>query len=535
MIGTIQERQRELNELYPVWISETQWERFFRISCRFSESIFLIDDEGTYTYCDVRRKTEELSKILFLAGIRTNDIIGISLGNSLDFICSVLAVSRLGGCSVLINNKVSLPEQLYMLEKAEASFLITEQNSETVLKNLQTSQISSFCRDNVDADSENTFREMISLVKFDAERMTTVIFTSGSTSRPKGVILTDDILLRSSFATVNTRHMETGRRIYVPIPLCHAMGYVEAFLSAMTVGGSIVISKKRYSAAEHMERMLKFRVNDIVCVSSIMIRMMSDTADFKGTFSDLHAAYWAGLCPAWVYEKAERVFDIDDCGNGYGLTECGSTSHLMGPEDIHDLKPYFCGALKKAGAAETEAGTGNILKLRIDPGSSGEQCGEILLKGSCVTPGYINDPESTAEKIDSDGWFHTGDIGKLDEHGYLSFLGRTDEMFKVNGENVSPAYVEEVLNRDPEVSEVYVVGVPHERCGQVGAAFVKFAERTAGTVENVRCFAEKNLAVFQRPLYIFEFQEGTLPKTMTGKVSRKLLKEEAENRIKEYE
>lgn len=155
--------------------------------------------------------------------------------------------------------------------------------------------------------------------------------------------------------------------------------------------------------------------------------------------------------------------------------------------------------------------------------------GEILFRGIAVTKGYYKDPEHTAASLDSDGWLHSGDLGMLDEQGYLIFLGRKDDQFKVNGENVSPQFVEEVLLQHENVRYAEVVGVSHERCGEAGAAFVEFVEERDDAITELQTYIREKLARFQQPEWIFSMKSSDWPKTSSGKVSKQKLRELAEN------
>lgn len=541
MVGTALEREADLQRLYPVWENDTQWTWFEKNSKRFSEQIFLIDEDQSYTYREIRIFTWKVSAGFYKLGIYPGMHVAVNLSNRKELIASVFALSRLGCTAVMVNPKITDLEREYVLKKADVKFLITEkriieieegkfkENKELTWQELLKN--SDFVDEEELAEIEQSQRN--------PERTSMIIFTSGSTSEPKGVQLTDNMLLRSAFATVSTRHMEIGRRIYLPIPLIHAMAYVEAMLPALTIGGSIVISRKKLTAKEHFRRMQKYKVNDIVCISSIMIRMMMAPERCNQKFPHMHAAYWAGECPVWVWEQVKDTFGIQDCGNGYGMTECGSTSNIMGPCDPNDQVPFCHGKIKQAGVAAVPRGSNRILSMKIvkDDGKTecepGE-CGEILMKGISITKGYYQDDEATKKLLDVDGWLHSGDLGKIDVNGYLTFLGRKDDMFKVNGENVSPKYVENVLLKNSNVRYAEVVGIPHESCGQAGIAFIEFYEEQTSSVSELHQYAKKHLARFQQPCQIISMSARDWPKTSSGKVSKMELKKMAIKLWNEY-
>ena len=576
MIGTVQQREAELAALYPIWENHTQWTWFLKNCQRFSEQVFLIDGNQEITYGEMMNLVIQASGGLYACGVRPGMMAAVDMTNRKELIASVFALSRLGCTAVMVNPRLSDTEREYILRKSDAAVLITDKSDEPfvpaesdVLQKREVflqipfekgkfgktervigwhqllilSEKSTVWLSAIGPEAENhTLSDEIRLPegfcirerleRYNISRTSMIMFTSGSTSHPKGVMLTDDMLLRSAFATANTRHMEIGRRIYLPIPLFHAMAYVEGMLAAIMVGGSIVISDRKTTLDEHIRRMQQYRVNDIVCISSVMIRLMSSVSGQVMPFPAMHAAYWAGVCPDWVWEAACSFFQITDCGNGYGMTECGSTSHIMCAADSKKKVSHCHGKLKQAGIAAMPEGEGTILSVKIMSEDRKRECrpgeiGEILLKGISVTNGYYKEPEETARLFDQDGWMHSGDLGMVDEEGILTFLGRKDEQFKVNGENVSPEFVGNILMQHENVRYAEVVGIPHERCGEVGVAFVEFYENRKDAVWEIEEYSRRKLARFQQPAGIFSMNAWDWPKTSTGKVIRKTLKEMA--------
>lgn len=544
MVGTVQEREKELADLYPFWEPDSQWTWFEKNSRRFAKKVFLTDEDQCITYQEMRDQILAAADGLFTLGVRAGMMAAVDMVNRKELVEAVFALSRLGCTTVMVNAKIADSEREYILKKAEVQILLSDRNNLPVTRQMERGFQEPEVTWTGDFRKENIRWEHLKKTSCEAataetprpdpERTSMIMFTSGSTSHPKGVMLTDNMLLRSAFATANTRHMEPGRKIYLPIPLFHAMAYVEGMLAAAMVGGSIVISKKKYTPLEHLNRIRECGANDIVCIASIMIRMMTESSEKSMEFPHLHAAYWAGVCPAWVWKQATQFFQIRDLGNGYGMTECGSTSHIMSGTDPEEKIPFCHGKLKRAGAAADPKGSDRILTMKIVSEDGKQECrpgmaGEILFRGIAVTKGYYKDPEHTAASLDSDGWLHSGDLGMLDEQGYLIFLGRKDDQFKVNGENVSPQFVEEVLLQHENVRYAEVVGVSHERCGEAGAAFLEFVEERDDAITELQTYIREKLARFQQPEWIFSMKSSDWPKTSSGKVSKQKLRELAEN------
>ena len=181
-----------------------------------------------------------------------------------------------------------------------------------------------------------------------------IMYTSGSTSFPKGVMLTQDMMLRSSFGTCRSRRMEVGRRILVPIPLYHIFGYNEGMLAAMWVGGSIVLCDRKAEGSYILELLRTSQANDIISVPLIIMRILEALGDTTANLPDMHAGYWASTCPDWIWDRAKEAFGITDVTTGYGMTECGSTTTLFSPGcESRDLMRYQ-GYLKDCGCAGAE-------------------------------------------------------------------------------------------------------------------------------------------------------------------------------------
>ncbi len=216
------------------------------------------------------------------------------------------------------------------------------------------------------------------------------------------------------------------------------------------------------------------------------------------------------------------------------MTECGSTSTLMSPLDREHGVKHYVGRLKDGGAAGKKEYDGHLIQLKIcdlDTGKEAEtgKQGEILCKGLTVTPGYYKNDEANRNSFTEDGWFRTGDLGCFNEEGYLSFQGRKSDTYKINGENVSPQYVDIIIGQCPDVEQVEVVGINSERYGEMGVAFIDAGEADEEKKERIKAYCKQKLARFQVPkYYVFENNENW-PRTSTGKVQKRKLRERAQN------
>ena len=520
MIGTAGERRGWLDSRYPSWKPMMIWERFRESAFRYADRVYITDDEGDHTYREILGKAQEVLPELRRAGALPGTFIGLQLFNSADFLVYVLAINRLGAAAVLLNPNLTPEMRRPFLEQTDARILIAEQ--EDGIPQITVEKEEPFPGGKSEAKNSS----------FGAEDPACIIFTSGSTSRPKSVLVSNDTILRTTFGTCRTRCMEEGRRIFLPIPLFHAMAFLEGLLAVQWVGGSVVITKQKFNADDALDTLLRERCNDFVCVSLLAMRMLERQKVRKLTFPCLHAAYWASSCPATVWEEAAEAFRLADITTAYGMTECGSTSVMMSPEDPVEKLKECHGRIKKAGAAGMPEADGALLRMEIRDQETGAvlpagEAGVVWCKGLTVTHGYYRNEEATKKAFDPDGWFFTGDVGRFDEDGYFQFLGRTDDMYKINGENVSPAQVDAQAVCFSGIRQTAAVGIDQERYGQVGVLFTDMEADPRDKDEAFRAYLREHLLSYQFPKYIIYLSREKWPKTASGKISRKELKKMA--------
>lgn len=537
----------DIDNMYPSWGAQTLWSHFLRSVRLFPRREAFVFEAGACTYEQAYAQVCRAARGLLAMGVRPGDHVALLLHNCPSFLILTFAIAAVGAVKIPLNANLRQTELGYLLHHTGAKLLFSEKHIPRAVSGGMEGALGvvlTNCRDTEapqpgeltwedflrggDAVSEAQFLQVSEGCQ-DPYSICDIMFTSGSTSHPKGVMLTHDMLLRSSFATCRCRNMEDGRRIFVPVPLFHLMAYNEALLPALYVGGALILTNQRYDVRHCLEMMRLHRANDIVCVSAIMMDMLTKCAPRPEDFPDMHHAYWASACPEWVWQAGKDAFGLDDVTTGYGMTECGSTTTMISVFDPPDRVRFCHGRLKPAGAAGCPEFDGHLLELKLcDPSGRevppGEE-GEICCRGVAVTKGYYSDPEANARAFTRDGWFKTGDLGRLDQEGYLTFLGRRSDMYKINGENVSPQFVEQVIGGSPLVTEVEVVGIRDPKCGEVGVAFIDASDDSEEAREAVRAYCRAKLARFQVPKYFIFSRRETWPRTPSGKVKKGALRE----------
>ncbi len=544
MIGTATERLQCLDELYPTLENCTIWEYFEQSAKRFPENDFLIYEDRTFSYGEIRDDALKISENLTALGVGLGTHVAVRLNNCPEYVCLILALARIGATKIPVNICANAEELSYILAKAEAEYFFTDEWKKYP-QWIYHKDIKKVIAVGYEGEADE---RLMSFSDFRQNRLSwteqkispfirsDIMFTSGSTSRPKGVVMTHDMVVRSGYATARTRMMEPSRRICVPIPLYHAFAYIEGLMAAITVGGALLLFREHFQVERTLRLMREKKTNDVICVSAIMIDLLLKGDPQPEDYPAMHAAYWASACPEWIWQKARDAFGITDIGTGYGMTECGSTATLIRPTDDPDRVARCHGRLKLAGAAGEAAYGDALLEMQLVDAETGNAVGPgkegiIYLRGATMTPGYYKEPKIN-DAVYRDGWFCTGDIGILDYDGYLTFLGRDNDMYKINGENVSPQFIETVLSRHRDVHAVEVVGIDYPKYGAVGVAFVDTDADTAALEPELRVYAREHLALFQCPGYYIFLPIDKWPRTGTGKISKKELRKLAVKHLK---
>lgn len=329
-----------------------------------------------------------------------------------------------------------------------------------------------------------------------------VLFTSGTSGKPKGAILTHGSL---GAAAGNARiALALGPEDVVlgAAPFSHVLGLSTGLLATLAAGAAVAIVE-RFRPEETLRFMTETGTTILLGVPTMCIAL-SQAARSTGPLPPIRIAHVGGASvPVEAGREFERTFSCE-LYEGYGLTELSgiATTYLAGQE-------------RKPGAVGMALG-GTELRIaeRDDAG-----VGEVQFRGPSVIPGYWEDPEATAEAIDADGWLSTGDVGRIDEDGYLYLVDRKKELIIRGGYNVYPREVEEALYAHPDVLEVAVVGVPHERYGEEVAALVVPRPGASPTAEELQAWAKERVAAYKYPRLVVLVDE--LPKGATGKILKR--------------
>ena len=544
MKGYRDDRIRELEALYPFWQEKTIWGFFEETAERFPDQDFIVSLVERFTYKETKEKVLQVAKGLAAIGVKPGEHVAMQIENCPEQVFVALAVNAIGAVKVPVNISLSARELGFVLEQSQSQYLITGchidlEKNETALK-LVVTLPQADCHMSVSTKEWADFLvagkgEILSLRRGSeyAHDPSDIIYTSGSTKAPKGVVLTHDMLMRSAYASCLNRGFEKGRRIFIPLPMFHVYGYVEGMLAAILVGGAVLFRRGKFAAEPVLQFMKAEGANDILSVPAQMMSLISYLKENFVELPELHAVYCsAAVCPSWVWPSIRKYLGVSDVITGYGMTEVCGASMQTAPDDGDEILESRVGKLLPGGCSGEKAYGGHQIAYRVADQKTGEDCrpgevGELWCKGSVVMKCYFNREEANRRVFTEDGWFKTGDCGYFDENGYLVLAGRVDDMYKINGENVSPKFLEDVFGNCPQISSAAVVGVPDEKHGYVGAAFIQLHEDTKENREKVENYSKEHLAKFQVPKYFFYLKNGDWPRTSTGKVQKFRLKEMA--------
>jgi fatty-acyl-CoA synthase len=358
--------------------------------------------------------------------------------------------------------------------------------------------------------------------KIDESDLLTINYTSGTTSRPKGVMITHRNAYMNTVGTLVHEHMTCADRYLWTLPMFHANGWT--FVWTVTAAGATHICLAKVDPRVVFELIAKERITMLCAAPTVLISLANADEEVRRTARRGVRVLTAGAPPA--ASTIERL--EGDLGwtvtQVYGLTETTPFITVCEPRSEHDQLSASERAIIKArqGVELITSGETTVIdEAGAEVPRDGETVGEIVVRGNVVMAGYYNDPEATAQAM-RDGWFHTGDAAVIHPDGYIEIRDRLKDVIISGGENISSVEVEGVLLRHPAVQEVAIVGLPHPRWGEAPHAFVVLRSGADATEDDLREFARSHLAHFKAPHNVTFVAE--LPKTATGKIQKYVLR-----------
>jgi len=461
----------------------------------FDDQPCVRDDLNDLTYTEFAAWVDAAAEQFAEFGVGRGSVVAVMLPNRIELLVSIVAAWRLGAAATPINPVFTATEADYQITDAD-SVLVINVGPEAPTGGRPSIAVDDLRRELVQAAPEPAPDAPL-------DDLALLIYTSGSTGKPKGVRLNHSNLI--AMADMMKQHCDiTGAdHCLLVLPLFHVNAICVSFLTPMLVGAQLTIMG-RFHPVEFLKAIETFRPSFFSAVPAIYAHLVSLPAEVVADTSSIRYAI-CGAAPA-SKELLEATQDRFGFGlvEGYGLTEgtCASTCNPIDAE-------RRLGTVGVALPGQTVA----IMGPEGELVPTGER-GEVVIQGANVMQGYLNRPEATAETL-RDGWLHTGDVGILDEDGYLRIVDRIKDMIIRGGENIYPKEIETVISQHPSVLEVAVVGAPHEVLGEVPVAFVApYPDKPVGEDELLE-LCRTHLTKIKVPVAIRFVDE--LPKNPVGK------------------
>jgi len=490
-----------------------------------------VEKEGL-TYGQFFQHCRALAHHLRDQGLQKGDRVVLFMDNALDTCIAIFGVLMAGGVFVLVNPTTKYNKLCYILNDCAARILIT-QTSRNLDRNMLMHDAPAVATVIMDKDGAGTDVPSPSLAAIyspppadrtlpriiDAD-LAALIYTSGSTGNPKGVVMTHHNMVSAAQSIITYLENSPSDIILNTLPMSFDYGLYQ-LLMAMTFGGTLILEKDFVYPAVIVQRLLDEQVTGFPGVPTIFALLFKTGGLERLAFPALrYITNTAAALPVEFIKKLRGFFPETRIYSMYGLTECKRVAYLP-PEDI-DRKPGSVGRAMPNCEVYLTDDDGK-------PVSPGE-IGELYVRGSNVMQGYWNLPQETARTLvpgrhPYERVLRSGDLFRMDDEGYLYFVGRQDDMIKSRGEKVSPREVENVLYQLAEVEEAAVIGVSDEVVGQAVKAFIKIASPHRLTERQVLQHCARNLESFCVPKYV-EFVDE-LPKSANGKIDKKRMKERA--------
>ncbi|MFI5914192.1 FadD3 family acyl-CoA ligase [Dactylosporangium sp. NPDC051541] len=472
----------------------------------------IVDGDVRLSYAELGAEVTRCAEALAARGVGKGDRVALWAPNGWRWIVAALGIVSAGGVLVPLNTRFKGPEAAYILARSGARLLLVDDG---FLGNRYIDSLT-------DAAAETPTPALNDIVPFaewdtfmavgkgvDAvvypDDLADLFFTSGTTGRPKGAMLTHLQSTELYVAWSELAQLREGDRYLLVNPCFNTFGY-KAGVIACLLRGATIVPQAVFDVPTTLDIVQRERITVLPGPPTLYTSMLDHPARTAYDLSSLRVAITgATTVPVVMIERLRAELRLETVLTAYGLTESCGTATMCRPDDTPETVASTCGAAVPG------------VEVRID-GSSGE----VLIRGYNIMRGYFDDPASTADAIDAEGWLHTGDVGVLDERGYLRITDRLKDMFIVGGFNAYPAEIEQVIARHPFVAEVAVVGVPDGRLGEVARAFVVPRPGSVFSSDDLAKFCKERLANYKLPRS-FVFLDA-LPRNASGKVLKTTLR-----------
>jgi acyl-CoA synthetase (AMP-forming)/AMP-acid ligase II len=490
------------------------------VAARWGQRTAVVDGPRRYTYAELHRRCLDAAGGLAALGVAKGDRVAIWMPNRIEWVTSFFGAIGAGAVVVPLNTALSVSEAQYQVAQSGATVLIV---GEVFRKRNYLAEALELCSrvehrvtvvvvGDAGVDGTVSWRQIAvgphaaQPSEHTADDAAMILYTSGTTGLPKGAVHSHRFT-QTLAATADRLALTEEDCVVLYLPLFHVYALVAGLLLMVSVGAKIALME-RFRAAESLELMRSEGATMVYGVPTTYIDQLNDAAIADMDFAGIRFAITP--MPADLCERVRTRLNTV-CLNTFGMTETASTvimPRLTDPEQVaigtvgRPLDGIEARVADETTAAPLACGSRGVLWVR----------------GPSVMIGYHDNPVETAKVLDDQGWFRTGDLAELDEHGNIVFIGRSGDHYRVGSELVDPLEVEAVLQAHPVVQRAAALGVPHDRLGQVGYAWVQFRPGATVSPEELQLHAARDLASFKVPRRIIVVTE--LPTTPSGKVQK---------------
>ena len=509
-------------------IDMTIGEKFDEVAATHAHKEALISrhQELRLTYRALQSEVDRTAAGLWGLGIRPGDRVGMWASSCVEWVYLQVATAKIGAILVNVNPAYRAHDLAYILDRSDMKAIFLYEKDARVNYAQVLHEACSRGRNCLHSSvllGTSQWEEMVergvrpepgALGKHD---VVNIQYTSGTTGKPKGVLLTHYNILNNAYLVGLGLKWTTLDKLCLPVPLYHCFGCVLGSLQCLVFGATLVLPSGQFDPLAVLQAIDEERCTTVYGVPTMFIAELGHPQFGSFDTSCLRTGIMAGSpCPVELMKQVVSEMHCKEMTIAYGQTEASPAITQSMCDDPLDVRTATVGrAMPCTEVKIVDPESGRTLDV-------GDQ-GELLTRGYLVMRGYDKDFDTTAQTVDDDGWLHTGDLATMRVDGNFRITGRAKEMIIRGGENIYPREIEEFLHRHPQIADVYVVGVPDQRLGERVLAWIKVHGGETLTEAGVREFCDGQIAHFKIPEYIRFVDE--FPMTVTGKVQKFVIRE----------
>ena len=515
------------------------------------EALVSVHQNIRFTYSELAIKVNELAKAFISAGLKKGDRVGIWSSNNAEWLLTQYAAAKAGVILVTINPAYRSHELEYVLGQSGCKGLVFQNQFKTSDYESMICEIMPEIKDALQGELKSSkFKNLTTVISMtsseikgiynwkdfitlgkeiddkklqdrkdnqDIDDAINIQYTSGTTGFPKGATLSHHNILNNGYFTGVTMNFTEKDRLVVPVPLYHCFGMVLANLACLTHGACVIYPSEGFEPDAALKAVQDEQASALYGVPTMFIAELALPNFEEYNLKTLRTGLMAGSpCPIETMKQVVELMHMKDVEIAYGMTETSPVSFQTKIDSPMEKRVSTVGSVHPH------------VQVKIIDSESGKTCpigetGELCTRGYSVMLGYWENPEGTANAIDSNGWMHTGDSAVMDEDGYVNIVGRIKDMIVRGGENVYPVEIEDYLMTHQDIEAVQVTGVPDPKYGEEIIAWISLKEGKNTSEEDIKEFCKGKIAHYKVPRYI-RFVDD-FPMTVTGKVQKYKMRE----------